>query len=468
MRIAVFLFAILAQTRIASDFEIQQMEQQVARSKDFLSQLSGHLNLGDLRMMRNETAVARSEYTKALKIATNERLAARRASEMTRYATATSYAALAEAKLGNAGDTFALSEEAIRYTSDSAKSWNLYANAMTALGKPAKAASASRNAVAIASHENDKLDLAIYQYALASSLLELKQTPEAEKLLVDVITSLRSESFAPLRREVARTESFEIYSTARGEQSAYISLLNRSQLRLARLYEDRGDIARARQQYANVLADRSDDPTALAAMARLSTSADERERYYAAAFDANPFSLPLIRDYQKYLSVGAGSSAGTAPAGGPVPTSGSQVRTSLQQMQRGELIAARQTVDQLLQKFPNNDTLQLLAREIEQRRGGGSDLRVLIAAFNNNTLTAEQRAELDRKTFTSDVIFDHGPPFETGRIDDVPFRFSEPTTFNGNFVSGVRLRLTYRVLGASQLNGADALLLEPVRLENPR
>ena len=90
-----------------------------------------------------------------------------------------------------------------------------------------------------------------------------------------------------------------------------------------------------------VAADRSDDPTALAAMARLSTSADERERYYAAAFDANPFSLPLIRDYQKYLSVGAGSSAGTAPAGGPVPTSGSQVRTGLQQMQRGELIAAR-------------------------------------------------------------------------------------------------------------------------------
>ena len=137
-------------------------------------------------------------------------------------------------------------------------------------------------------------------------------------------------------------------------------------------------------------------------------------------------------------------------------------------MQRGELAAAIATVDIAEQKFPNNDTLQLLAREIEQRRGGGSDLRVLIAAFNNNTLTAEQRAELDRKTFTSDVIFDHGPPFETGRIDDVPFRFSEPTTFNGNFVSGVRLRLTYRVLGASQLNGADALLLEPVRLENPR
>jgi tetratricopeptide (TPR) repeat protein len=459
-RFSVLLFVgvLSAQTRIASDFEIQQMEQQVAGSKDFLSQLSGHLNLGDLRLTRNETAVARTEYAKALEIATNERLAARRASEITRYATATSYAALAQAKLGNAADAFGLSEEAIRYTSDSAKSWNLYASAMTALGRPAKAASAARNAVAIASKESDKLDLAIYQYSLASSLLELNQNAEAEKLLIDVVTSLRSPAFASLRRDVERTESFEIYSTARGEQSAYISLLNRSQLRLARLYEDRGDAAHAREQYANVLADRSDDPTALSAMARLSQSPEDRDRYYAAAFDANPFSLSLIRDYQRHLSVE--QTLLSAP-----DTTGGRVRLALQQMQRNELIAARQTIDQLLQKFPNNDTLQLLAHEIDQRREGGSDLGALIAAFNNNTLTAPQRAELDQKTFTSEVVFDAGPPFETGKIDGIPFRFSEPMTFNGAFASGVPLRLTYRILGASQLNGADALLLEPVRLE---
>lgn len=447
-----------AQTRIASDFEIRQMEEQIEKSNDFFSQLSGHLNLGDLRMTRNEKAMARLEYAKALEEANIERLNARRASELTRYATATSYAALAQAKLGNAAAAFALSEEAIRYTSDSAKSWNLYASAMTELGKPAKAASAARNAVAIASRENDKLDLAIYKYSVASSILDLNQTDEAEKLLVDVVTSLRSPAFNALRRDVERTESFQIYSTARGEQSAYISLLNRSQLRLARLYEDRGDLMRARQQYANVLADRSDDPTALGAMVRLSSSPQERDRYYAAAFDANPFSLWLIRDYQRHLSVEQTLLS--------VPEStGGKVRLALQQMQRNELIAARKTIDDLLQKFPNNDTLQLLTREIDARRSGGSDLRTLIAAFNNNTLTAEQRAELDRKTFTSEVVFDAGPPFETGKIADVPFRFSEPMTFNGTFASGVPLRLTYRILGASQLNGADALLLEPVRLE---
>jgi len=459
-------------TRIASDFEIQQMERQVARSTDFLSQLSGHLNLGDLRLTRSENALAHIEYAKALEIASNERLAARRASEITRYATATSYAALAAAKLGDASNAFELSEEAIRYTSDSAKSWNLYASAMSGLGRPAKAVAASRNAVAIAEREPDKLDLAIYKYSLASSLLELNQTAEAEKLLVDVVNSLRSETFAPLRRDVARTESFEIYSTARGDPAAYISILNRSQLRLARLYEDRADLAHAREQYANVLAGRSDDPTALAAMARLARSAEERERYYAEAFDANPFSLPLVRDYQQYLR---GGQPPTAVLGA---STGSQIRLALQQMQRGELPAAIAIINTVLQKFPDNDTLLLLRREIEERRSAGpvvfrpqptaSDLRAIIAAFNDNRLTPDQRSQLDRMTFMSTAVFDQGPPFETGRIDDVPFRFSEPMKFSGNFASKVPQRLTYRILGATQQNGADALLLEPLRLEVPR
>jgi Tfp pilus assembly protein PilF len=469
--------ALAQATRIASDFEIQQMERQVARSRDFLSQLSGHLNLGDLRVTRNESALARDEYRKALEIAAQQRLTARRASDMARYATATSYAALAHAKLGDARKAFALSEESIRYASDSAKTWNLYANAMSLLRKPAKAASAARNAVAIAEREvqsaptvANRLDLAIYQYSLASSL---NDTAEAERLLVDAVSALRSPAFSSLRSDVARNESFEIYSSARGEEASYISLLNRAQLRLARLYEDRGDVARAREQYLNVLAARSDDPTALAALARLTRSAD----YYAQAFDANPFSLPLIRDYQRYL--GGQRAAG----GGRDDTDGGNVRLALEQMHRGELLAARNTIDSLLQKFPNNDTLMLLRREIDERRSGGAmvlgpnpDLRAILAAFNNNRLTSEQRKQLDQMTFTSLAIFSGAPApspagqtiFEAGTLNGVPFKFSEPTAFNGAFAAGTPLRLTYRILGATQRNGADALLLEPVRLEAAR
>ena len=436
---------VMAQTRIASDFEIQQMERQIAQSRDFVSQLSGHLNLGDLRLTRNETAAARNEYAKALEIALNERVAARRTSDLTRYATATSYAALAHAKLGDAADAFAFSEEAMRYSSDSAKSWNLYASTMSQLHLPAKAASASRNAVVL---EHDPLDLAIYKYSLASALGD---SLEAEQLLSEVVKTLRSDTFASLRRQVASTESFEIYSTARGDVAAYVSILNRSQLRLASLYEQRSDLTRALQQYANVLADRSDDPTALAAIARLEPSED----HFKQAFDANPFSLPLIRDYQRFLSVGAGSPAGTRPAEGPTATPGDQIRLALQQIQRGEYPAAIVTITTVEKQFPNNDTLELLRREVEQKRS------VFMAALEN-------RARLDKETFTGTVVFDQGPPFETGKIDGMLFRFSEPMTFNGSFAANVPLRLTYRILGATQLNGADALLLEPIRLEAPR
>ena len=39
------VLALFLQTRMASDFELQQMQQQVERSHDFLSQVSGRLNL---------------------------------------------------------------------------------------------------------------------------------------------------------------------------------------------------------------------------------------------------------------------------------------------------------------------------------------------------------------------------------------------------------------------------------------
>lgn len=467
---ALFLIALplAAQTRIASDFEIQQMEQQIARSHDFVSQLSGHLNLGDLRASRNENGLARAEYVKAYEIASGERLAARKGSAMTQYATATSYAALAQAKLGDDAHAFALAEEAMRYTSDSAKSWNLYANTMALLRRPAKAASAARNAVAIEERGGNALELALYRFSLASSLLDLHQTPEAERLLVQVITALRSTAFASTQQNVQQHESFEIYSSARGEEAAYISILNRAQLRLARLYEDRGDVAKARAQYQNVLAARVDEPTALAGMARLARSDEERARYFVDAFNANPFSLSLIREYQR---------SAHAPVVKP-ETTGDQVRLALQQLQKGELTAARTTIDALMVRFPHNDTLELLRREIDQQREAGPLVlgpnRGLIAAYEDNRLTPEQRAQLDQMTFTTTVVFTAGSSnanqtvFETGTIEGLPFRFSEPIAFQGTFAAQAPLRLTYRILGATQVGEADGLLLEPIKLEVPR
>jgi hypothetical protein len=464
-----FCALLLAQPRLASDFEIARMELQLARSRDFESQLSGRLNLGDLRAARYERSLARTEYAKAFELAERERIDARRASSLSRYANATSYAALAKAKLGRDAEAFALLEEAARYASDDAEAWNLYASAMRTLGHPRKAVSAARNAVAIAARASGQkaaLDLAVDQHALATALIEANELSEAEQLLVTVTESLRSRAFDSLQRDVARQESFEVYSSARGDVAAYVSLLNRAQLRLASLYERRGDVERARTQYLRVLEGRSDDATALGALARLARSDAERERYYAEAFEANPFSMALVRAYQGHLR-------NQEARIDDETTTGARMRQALAQLARGETRAARASLDALLVKFPANETLRTLRREAESAttvalpsaNPSASELRALLDAFER--LTPEQRLALDQTTFTSSVVF-RGTVFESGTIDTVPFRFSEPTLFAGTFDITKPLRLTYRILGITRLDDREALLLEPIRLEASR
>jgi hypothetical protein len=440
----------LSGQRIASDFEIEQQQKQLASSHDFLSQLSAHLNLGDLRATRNENAMSRAEYAKAFDLASKQRVEARRAANLSQYATATAYAGLAKAKLGDGAQAFALLEEATRYASDDAKTWNLFSTAMSLAGRTSKATSAARNAVALA---DNPLDLNIYRYTLASTLGD---TTESERLLVRVIDELQSPAFASLRREIARKESFEIYSTARGEAAAYLSLLNRARLRIASMYEKRGDIAKARATYRSVLKDRNDEPVALAGIARLSRS----ERDYAEAFEANPFSLELIRDYQRRL-----------PNDDKVEgdTLGAQVRRAL----RGDARAALA----LQKKYPDNDAIRSITAtksDVAWLRGNvdtatptPAELRALLT----HELTAEERRALDRVTLTANATFDPAASapqgqtiFESGTIGDVKIRFSEPTAFTGSFAPNTPLRLTFRILGAAE----DALLVEPLKLEAAR
>lgn len=472
------LFAVMlalplaAQQRLASDFEIAQMEKQLARARGVNARLSGHLNLGDLRSARNEPALAQAEYRKVIDVAERERREAREASSLSRYAHATTYAALAQAKLGAAARAFELLEEAARYASDDADAWNVYASAMRVLGHPRKAAGAARNAVAIAAGDpNRALDLAVYQYTLASALLESGESGEAERLLIAIADALRSTKFASLQREVARAEAFEVYSSVRGDVAAYVSLLNRAQLQLASMYERRGERAKARAQYARVLEARSDDATALAGLARLAESDIERERRYAEAFDANPFAPALVRQYREHL-------AEHSPAAIDASTTGGQVRRALVQLSRGELRAARATIDGLLKKFPDNATLRALRAETDVTeppalpgdRPRGDELRALLARFER--LTPEQRVQLDQKIFTSVADFasataaDSQTILESGTIGGVPFRFSEPTVFAGTFSTRVQLR--YRILGVTRAGDADALLLEPLGVEPAR
>ena len=441
------------QTRMASDFEIRQMEAQAARAKDFASQVSAHLNLGDLRDTRNEHALAVQEYTTALHAAEAERSATRGNGQPSQYAVATMYAGLAEAELGDAPRAMELAEEGIRYEHGNATLWNVYSATMGALKLSKKALSAARNAVAL---ETQPIGRIIDHYSLAISLEDAGERDEAMSTLENLIERLRSDEYASLRREAAKKESFENYSTVRSDVTAYLTILVRAQEQLASLYERRGDLARAKKTYEAVLQTRTDDPIALAALARLSNSAEG----YTEAFDANPFSLDLIEDYKEFAKKTKPHTEGTS--------TGAQMRMAIEELARGEDVAARHTLEAISAKFPDNDAVAQLLGEIHSGNTNAAgflkNLADTLTILEKNQLTPEQRKQLDLTLLASTVVFD-ATPFLSGTVDGVPFRFSAPVTFRGNFTAKTPLRLTYHILGATELNGASALLLEPVKLE---
>jgi len=511
-----------AQTRLASDFELATLEKQIARERDPIALTAAHLNLGDLRASRTESSLSRAEYSTALRSAEKERRASRTRSDLAGYALATAYSGLSSAKLGRGADAFDAFEESIRYASNSPRIWNLYASAMSLLRLDRKAVATARNAVAIATRDferypttSNRLDLEVYRYALASSLTRLGERSEAADLLASIIESLASSKLDAVRREITRAESFEIYSSARGEVSAYLSLLSRSRLRLAALHEEAGRGDDARRLYEEALTLRSDDPTALAGLARLATGAPDRRRYFREAFAANPFAFSLIEEYERYLQ-GGGQPAekGSMPA--------SAVQGAVEALARGESRTAAELLVPLIEKFPENDALRFLQtrsdialgdfdaalRDIERVHdtkakrqlkaalaeatgrderplalvqpkapvGDASqeDLRALMVRLSRDTLTPEERERLDSLEISSLVRFDPATPgapqtttFRSGRIGGVRFRFSNPTTFAGTYAGDQPLRLTFRVLGATQSDGADALLLEPLRVSVP-
>jgi tetratricopeptide (TPR) repeat protein len=444
------------QTRMASDFEIREMQAQAAGARDFSTQVSAHLNLGDLRESRNEHALAVQEFKTALQAAERERVATRNNGQPGQYAVGTMYAGMAEAKLGNAARAMELMDEGIRYAGDNATLWNVYASGMGALKLPKKAVNAARIAVAL---EKSTIDLIINRFSLALGLDDAGERGEAITTLEKLIGDLRSPQFDRLRREAAKNEAFTNYSTVRTDVTAYLTILVRAQQELANMYELRGDKELAKKTYEGVLQTRTDDPIALAAIARLSGTPEA----YSEAFDANPFDLDLIGDYESFAKEHELRTEGTS--------TGALMRIAIEQMTRGEDVAARQTLQTIADKFPNNDAVAYVFAQLGSRNANAAkflkDLDETLKILVRNQLTPGQRKQLDETVLSANVIFD-AVPFVSGKVSGVPFRFAEPTAFKGNFAANTPLRLTFHILGATELNGASALLLEPIKLEPPQ
>ncbi|HYI10709.1 MAG TPA: hypothetical protein VEK57_16730 [Thermoanaerobaculia bacterium] len=516
---AVFAFVTLgafAQTRIASDIEIRQMEE-AARSGDLPARVAVHVNLGELRSLRNEPAAAEREFQFALQLAGTERNDAYRDRQLPRYALACAWSGMALAALGRGIEAFAILEEAVRYGAESRGVWNVYSVAMSFLQKPEKAIGAARMSVHAAERKvagrataRELLELNVDRFALAQGLLDLETGDagrEAEQVLLRITESLESDHFKALRKSLGKNEEFQVLTAPSTEGGIYSSIFNRAHLRLGQYYEAAGAADKAIREYKAVVSRRSDEPMALGSLARLTSDVKEKDRYFIQSLDANPFAGDVVPDYIDHVH--AGHASPPARSG----SVGSRVRLVIHQAHGREFRLAHETLKALMDEHPHNDVLQFLLARLELQRGDAetaravangiadpalrgdvltmigkapagrpwfldrqpsgvvepaeSDLRTLLSLFARNTMSAEDRVTLDRAELTSSATFEASEEeaFERGTIHGVPFRFQSPARFHGIPAAAKRLRVIYRILGATALDGRDALLLEPVRAE---
>ena len=503
-----------AQERISSDFEIATATRRLNAATSPLQRVAAHMNLGDLRASRLEINLSRGHYEAAVEAATEASVKARESSAFDSYAEAMAWTGFALAKLGRVEDSFLTMEEALRYHAAVPRAWNLYASTMTALEQFSKAESAARRAVALSKAQNprtpeDLLDLHIYQYNLVSAILRNDPVSvEAENLLLELLDSLTGPRFEKIRRRVSETETFEVFSLVRADEDAFVSLRNRAGLRLARLYENRGNASAARAAYRRALEHRDDDPVALAGLARLS-SGEDRSRWFAESFAANPFSPALILDYEEEVAAedrepqgeeigtlvrrtiwllerGRPRDAAEALAKGQAGWNSSaldylEARIALAEgrLDRASQIRDRlQSVPELERRlfaaFENVIADRAAVTDLLTKNAGGvieapqaEMLRSLLAALNDISSITAIRPLLDDVTFRSRTRFDEpssitadATVLSSGTIQGVPFRFSVPTAFRGRIAGGEHT-MVYRVAGAA----GTTLIIEPSRID---
>lgn len=501
------------ESRGTTDHEIAAAEEALRSAATSARRIGAHLNLGDLRTLRAEMDLAIGEYRAAERLAGVAARQSRLRSDLEGYSRATAYRGIALAKLGDRSGAFEALEEAIRYQSDSARIWNHYAWAMSMVDLPAKAEAAARNAVTLAEEQAGTdsaaglLDLAIYRYALAGALLATDPVSgEAADVLHRTRETLVSPRFDRIRARIAKDEAFEIFSFVGNDTAAWLSLYNRVHLRLGALLEERGEIEDAREAYRGVLTLRSDDPKALAALARLASAETDRDRWFAESFAANPFAPSTILAYESHAR-----SSAEPDFGGD----GGRVQRALWLLDRGRTGEARAAVQVLAIDHPRNASVfylharlamargnvdealalvtgapaplrDAIARQARQARAGEAErarliaavgggmrdpspelLRAIARAFGAPDADAGLRAALDDAVFSTiasmDPAVSHAEGvtiFQSGAIGPIRFRFSVPTAFHGSFDSGPA-RITFRVSGAT----GDALLIEPLALE---
>lgn len=506
---------VAAEPRLTSDYEIEIARRQLERARTSRERIAPNLNLGDLYAARHETEPARGHYRAALRIAEEMVHSARKRSDLSSYADAVTYRAAALAKLGLAGDARAAFEEAIRYRSDDPSTWNLYASGMRVAGLPGKAEAAARNAVLLAEERREReggpkatLDVAIYRYSLAGAIFEQRrEDPESGELLAEVVSALDGPELAKVRERAREREIFEIFTIVRSDEDALVSLLNRALLLLGRHHEARGEVVAARSAWERVLRMREDDPAALAGLARLATTPRETSQWHLSSLEANPWSIPQLRQYEAFAeSPDAPEPNGSSPGASMqraiwllARDRGADATAEIDRIENahGERPATiylktraaiargdAEKSESLIGRLGDLPEAAMLRRTMSARSESlassaeilasldspvvdpSSDLLIGLARLVSESRSPAELAQIDALLFQGTVNLDEAlardgstTVFASGTIDGTPFRFSVPVAFRGDLPDGEH-RLAFRLSGMA----GPTLLVEPLEL----
>ncbi|MFN2443003.1 MAG: hypothetical protein ABR517_09990 [Thermoanaerobaculia bacterium] len=504
-----------AEPRLTSDYEIEIARRQLERATTSRQKIAPLLNLGDIFGARQETESAERHYRAALEVATEMAQGARKRSDLSGYADAVTYRGAALAKLGLAGEARAAFEEAIRYRPDDPSTWNLYASGMRVAGLPKKAEAAARNAVLLAEERVARrrdpkaiLDLGIDRYALASAVYEQRRTDSEVGLLLDaVIHELDGPDLAKVRDRAREQEIFEVFTIVRSDADALVSLLNRALLLLGRHHESRGEAVAARSAWERVLRMREDDPAALAGLARLASTPRETSRWHRSSLEANPWSIPQLRQYEMFArSTDAPQPEGSGPGAAVQKAAwllardrGAEAAVVIARLEEshgerpatiylraGAAIALGKAdeADLLIARLGGLPEAGLLRLRMDARAESlesttqelellaspvvdpGSELLVRLARLVSDPRSAADLTRIDALLFRGTVNLDEAlrrdetsTVFTSGTIDGVPFRFNAPVAFRGELSDGEH-RLEFRLSGIA----GSTLLLEPLAL----
>lgn len=494
-----------ARAQSADDHELRTNQRLHETARTAADRFAAAMNLGDIHAGRGGREEARRWWSRARSVAAEERERLRSSGNLSGSARFSAWEAVAASALGDRAEAIALFEQARRILPGDAALLGRYANAELSHGAAEHAVNLARAALAhsaLPGGDRTLLDYATIEYTLARALAAAGDAPASASRARAMIERLEGPAARSLRERAAAREEFTVIGTARGDAEALTTLLVRGHLHLATHEERAGNRQAALEHARRALLVRSDQPEALALVARIRGESSD----WLQAFSSSPLDRQLHLQYRSALR------AGLPPLDPAGDSLAALAMKSVEAIEQRRWSTAAILIDQMKRRSGAQDALLALEAESLAGQGRAAEARDLIARIRSRSLAqgidiphapasgavelpadgsrlyalelerieallvspasaAGLIPQLEERTYESLVILENpavqgGVTAATGAVvhggDNLTLRFMSPVRFRGDF-SGETVILTYSILAADH----EGLVVEPSGVRLP-